>query len=102
LSIIDIDGENVYTAVDLSTTTSQDKKDNTYRVLRENGVTSATIIEGFRSPLSSIDESLLLPKRLAQEDSGNRFYIRAMSLPMEDLEEESKERSDSVTSDYAA
>jgi ankyrin repeat protein len=94
LSIKSKSGFNVYTIVGKAPGTSQEDKDNTYRVLRENGVTSATIIEGFRSSLSSIDDSLLLPKRLAQEDSVDRFYIRAMTLSMDELEEEAKERRD--------
>jgi hypothetical protein len=63
-----------------------------YCVLRDNGVTSANIIEGFRSPLSSIEDSLLLPKRLAQEANDVSFYIRAMTLSLVELAEEAKER----------
>jgi hypothetical protein len=95
------DGFNVHTIVDMNTNVSQEMKEKTYHVLRENGVTSGEIIEGFRSPLDRLDESLLLPKRLAQLYSGNRFYIQAMTLPMPKLEEEAKERRDDKYGDYA-
>jgi hypothetical protein len=57
-------------------------------------VSSTNIIEGFRSPLS-VKDSLLIPERLTREkDDDTRFYIRAMSLSMADLEIEAKECSD--------
>jgi ankyrin repeat protein len=71
-----------------------------YRILEENGVTSdGSIIEGFRSPLS-IDDSLLLPTRLGQENDNFYFYLRAMSLSMEDLETEVKERRDDANGEF--
>jgi hypothetical protein len=70
-----------------------------YRVLKDNGVTSARIIKGFRSPLSSIDESLLLLNRLSQELHPFRFYIRALALPIEELAKEAKEH-DNDASEY--
>jgi hypothetical protein len=96
LSIIDRDGDNVYALVGKAPgiVLPQTRKEKTYRVLRESGVTGATIIKGFRSPLSRINDSLLLPKRLAQELDGTRFYIRALTIRMEELQVEAKEPCD--------
>jgi hypothetical protein len=100
LSITDNNSDNVYSNVERNPHTPQEVKEKTYRLLKDNGVTSANIIEGFRSPLSSIDDSRLLPKRLAQEDDSTRFYIRVMTLSMVALEEEAKER-DAEHGDHA-
>jgi hypothetical protein len=81
----------LYSVVEHNARSSQEDEEKTYRILKDNGVTSAHIIEGFRSPLGIIDDSLLLPKRLGQEGSANRFYIRAMTLPLVELAEEAKE-----------
>jgi hypothetical protein len=98
LSIVDNEGINVYTVVDatpvLDIVTSQEQKDKMYRLLEDNGVSSAAIDKGFRSPLSSIEDSLLRPKRLAKEVCGNRFYIHALTISLFDLEVEAKERCD--------
>jgi hypothetical protein len=94
LSIRAVGGINVYSIVGPSPGISQQDKEKMHRVLRDNGVTSANIIEGFRSPLSSIEDSLLLRKRLAQEADDVSFYIRAMTLSLVELAEEAKERRD--------
>jgi ankyrin repeat protein len=93
LSIVDVNGINVFNIIEVKSRTSRKEKKIMYRVLKDNGVTSATIIKGLRSPLSGIyDDSLLIPNRLAYEESDNRLYIRAMTLSLAEFEEEAKER----------
>jgi hypothetical protein len=91
LSITRHNRHNVHSIVGQAPNTTKEKRDKTYNVLKANGVTSEYIAKGFRSSLSSIDDSLLF-KRLAQTE-GNHFYIRAMSLSLVELAEEAKERS---------
>jgi hypothetical protein len=101
LSIWSSESGNVYTSVEINPHAPQEVKRKIYRVLKENGITSANIIEGFRSPLSSIDDSLLLPKRLAQEEDNTRLYIRAMTSPLVALGEEVEECSNDEDGSYA-
>jgi hypothetical protein len=80
LSIVDSNGLNDFNLVGNRPNTLQESKDKTFSVLKDNGITSADIIKGFRSPLGCINDSFLRPKRLAQEKDCARFYIRAMTL----------------------
>jgi hypothetical protein len=104
LSIININGENLYSIVGKGRHISQEKKEKTYHVLKEHGVTSASIIEGFRSPLSSITDSDRSKEKNLKEllhfslDVSNglpacqgsmvQVYSRIMKLPMKQLHEE--------------
>jgi hypothetical protein len=96
LSIIAINGDDVYSIVETHEDVSQEDKEQTYRVLKKHGVTGAKIKKGYRSPLSTSSESvsILLPKKLAQEMILTRFFIRVMTLDVEDLAREAKELRD--------
>jgi hypothetical protein len=64
-----------------------------YCALVKHEVTCGEISEGFRSTLN-VSTLIPPPKRLAQEYSKRlRFYISAISLPIEELKVQAKERS---------
>jgi ankyrin repeat protein len=96
LSIINIDGHDVYSIVKTSKSSSQEDKEQVYRVLKKHGVTGGIIKQGYRSPLSTNSESvpIPLPKRLAQEKNLTRFFIRVMTLDADELAKEAKELRD--------
>jgi hypothetical protein len=64
--------------------------------LKDHGVTSAKIKEGFRSPLSTESEYVPIPPsdRLAKEREPARFYMRVMTLDTGELAREAKEFRD--------
>jgi hypothetical protein len=69
LSITNSDnGNNVYSATKAGKSSSQEEKDEVYRVLKEHSVTGPNIMEGYRSPLSIPNNfELPPPLKLAQE-----------------------------------
>jgi ankyrin repeat protein len=71
-----------------------DDREEVLEALTAHGVTSEDIPEGFRSTLHESAAPIPQPKRLAEEKARVRFYLRAMTLPLEQLEEEIKEYKD--------
>jgi hypothetical protein len=93
LSIVNGRGENIFKHVDESRGrySSDEEKAKVLEVLALHGVTSTNITKGFRSILHD-SVSIAEPKRLAEEADSVRFYLRAMSLTIEELKVEAKER----------
>jgi hypothetical protein len=90
LSITNYDDENIFDVINEDDAMTNEWKEKFLEILAEHGATSDTIAEGFQSTLyqSAVIKN---PTRLFLETSAVRFYMRAMTLSMEELAVEARE-----------
>lgn len=90
LSLRNNNNENIFEFISGAAFDNEYEQDYLRGILAQHGVTSGDIPHGFRSTLC---ESALIaqPKRLVEENDNARFYLRAMTLPLQELKKEARE-----------
>jgi ankyrin repeat protein len=91
LSVRDNNNRNIFDHV--THKVDEDDKKQLLNILAKHGVMSADIPDGFRSTLHD-STFISQPNSLAAEIEEVRFYIRAMTLSLEELEKEAKGRDE--------